>query len=78
MPENREPQYGEPWHLDDGTIWTASDEWMAIRGACGEIGIPVLSRIILCVNACAGLSDEQVREMRKGFENARETPDSHR
>lgn len=64
--------YGEPW-IDDGglvsyrlknglpsyDIFDAS-EW----GGTTEEGTQLAARIVSCVNACAGLTDEQLKRVR--------------
>ena len=56
-----EHKHGEPWEVgNDVEIWAPS--------VIGEIKDPEkLARIVLCVNACAGLSDEEVGKVKEAI-----------
>jgi hypothetical protein len=86
-------KYGEPWKVLYQIDYPEPPEWPYIANADGEnVAIlpkeksdqETLERITLCVNACAGLSDEHIHkfmECRKAGVNlaelaaAPETPD---
>jgi len=57
-------QYGEPWEIDGDSIFTSTGDELLNRVA--RAGFPddyEMRRIVLCVNNCAGLSDENLQTL---------------
>ena len=61
-----ENQYGEPWRVTrlDHAVWleSASDLWM-LHIRLGQDSVEIAERFASCINACAGMSDDELREM---------------
>ena len=75
-------EYGEPWtvgHSDAGLVWIDLQETQTVEGRAGIMRLSCaaiadsqrllqkrVGRMVLCVNACAGLSDQQLQAVIDG------------
>jgi hypothetical protein len=67
MIRHLEPWYGEPWHTEGGDddYSVHIDIYPVDRGYCiaDRIDMDDARRIVACVNACAGISTEELEAM---------------
>jgi hypothetical protein len=65
MIRHLEPWYGEPWHVfdpykgQDASIYPLDDSYPIAY----EMDVDDARRIVACVNACAGISTEELEAM---------------
>ena len=76
-----EPKYGEPW-VADGDVWDSAVWIRVLHGQkhynlfnykSNAIEAGYLRRVALEHNACSGLSDSEVAEMRRLYDERRKS-----